>query len=508
MPDCTSVHMDHEAHHPVVIVGAGPTGLTLALGLARSGVSTIVLERKTRLNPHSRATVIFPRTLEILSHLGALDRFLSEGNRVPHIRVRLAPRGEQIVHFDFTDLTDDTATPFALALAQDRTEHLLLDAATATGLVDVRFGTEVLGFDEGPQTTVVRARSADGESEVRASFLVGADGAHSTVRETLGLELKGKTYPTRALLADVRVPSDKDQEEFWPALVDEYGLVVGIRFGSGIFRIVADAVDDRVTEHTLDAEVDRLTRRLFGAPAVETIWGAIYHKHQRCAWRFRVGRAVLAGDAAHLNSPAGGQGMNSSIQDGHNLAWKLATAITCSNANIEALLTSYDEERRDYINRQIQPFTDLAERFETAPSSWREFIVRVGGKLAGMSRSAHAMTRRLSMLDVEYRRSALFHDLPSPVGRRVPNAINGAGKRLFENLEGPTVLHAQSAAQASKLATALNAADPLDADTARLSSFFGRTRFVAVVRPDQIVGWVGDGDALNIDAARAAVGLQ
>lgn len=290
---------------PVLIVGAGPTGLSLALGLARAGVGSIVLERKPRLDPHSRATVIFPRTLEIFDQLDVLDRFLDEGARVPHIRLRDAPDGEQIVHFDFTDLAAQTATPFALALAQDRTEHLLFEAARASGLVDVRFNTEALGFEQDAEGVRLRFRSPESEDDLWARFLVGADGAHGIVRDTLGMGLDGKTYPTRALLADIRVPPAKDQEEFWPALLDEYGLTVAIRFGQGIFRVVADAVDDSVTDRTIDADVDRLTRRLFGAPAVETMWKAVYHKHQRCAPRFRVGNVLIAGDAAHLNSPPG-----------------------------------------------------------------------------------------------------------------------------------------------------------------------------------------------------------
>ena len=130
---------DKSAPAPVLIVGAGPTGLALALGLARSGVRCIVLEQKAQLDPHSRATVILPRTLEILAQWGVIDRFVEAGNRVSHIRLRRAPKGEQIVHFDLTDLTNDTSTPFAIALPQDKTERLLLEAVAATDLVDVRF---------------------------------------------------------------------------------------------------------------------------------------------------------------------------------------------------------------------------------------------------------------------------------------------------------------------------------------------------------------------------------
>ncbi len=488
----------------VLIVGAGPTGLSLALGLARSGVKSTVLEQKARLDPHSRATVILPRTLEILAQWGVLDSFVDAGNRVAHVRLRRAPRGDQIVHFDFTDLTNDTATPFAIALPQDRTERLLLDAITATGLVDIRFETKVLGFEQDARGIKLRAQSPEGEYELGGGFLVGADGAHSVVRETLGLELEGKTYPTRALLADLRVPPEVDQTEFWPALLDE-GLVVGIRFGDGIFRIVADAVDASVDEQTIDEHVDGLARRLFGVPAIETLWQQIYHKHQRCAPRFRVGRAVLAGDAAHLNSPAGGQGMNSGMQDAHNLAWKLARAVTDPGANVDALLDSYADERRGYVNRVVQPTTDAMERFESAPTFLRVAAVWLGDKLLGVGNSAPAVTRRVSMLDVVYDRSDLLKS-ETPVGSRVPDVIGGDGRRLLGDQWSAVVLHAGCEEAGRRLADALEL--PLiDGDVANLAKFFRHDRYVALIRPDRIVGWLSDGDAVDIEACKAALGI-
>ena len=415
-----------------------------------------------------------------------------------------APKGDQIVHFDFTDLTNDTATPFAIALPQDRTERLLLDAVTATGLVDIRFGTKVLGFEQDARGIKLRAQSSEGEYEVNGAVLVGADGAHSIVRGTLGLELEGKTYPTRALLADLRVPPEVDQTEFWPALLDE-GLVVGIRFGDGIFRIVADAVDASVDEHAIYEHVDQLARRLFGVPAIEIRWQRIYRKHQRCAARFRIGRVLLAGDAAHLNSPAGGQGMNSGIQDAHNLAWKLARAVTDPEANIDTLLDSYAEERRGYVDRVVQPTTDMMERFESAPTFFRVAMVWFGDKLLGVGDSAPAVTRRVSTLDVVYGRSALLQS-ENPVGQRVPDVIGADGRRLLGDQWSAAVLHAGCEDASRRVASTLGL--PLiDGDVANLAKFFGRDRYVALIRPDRIVGWLGDEDAVDVAACEAALGI-
>ena len=501
----SSLRADKKTPTSVLIVGAGPTGLALALGLARSGVGSIVLEQKQQLDTHSRATVILPRTLEIFAQWGIIDRFTSAGNRVAHIRLCRAPKGEQIVHFDLTDLANDTSTPFAIALPQDKTERLLLDAVTATGLVDIRFEMKVLGFEQDAGGIKLRIQSPGGEYELHGSFLVGADGAHSVVRETLGLELEGKTYPTRAMLADIRVPPEADQTEFWPALLDE-GLVVGIRFGDGIFRIVADAVDESVDEHTIDDHVDRLARRLFGAPAVETLWRATYHKHERSAPHYRVGRVLLAGDAAHLNSPAGGQGMNSSIQDAHNLAWKLARVASHSSANVEALLDSYAEERRGYIDRVVQPTTDMMERFESAPTFLRMSIVWLGDKLLGVGKSAPGVARKVSMLDVAYGRSALLTANP-PVGSRVPDVIGGDGFRLLGDQWSALVLHAGCKDAARRLASAF-ALPLVDGEVAGLVKFFGRDRFVALIRPDRIVSWLGDGEGVDLDACAASLGIR
>ena len=489
----------------VLIVGAGPTGLSLALGLAISGVGSIVLEQKQQLDPHSRATVILPRTLEIFAQWGIIDHFVQAGNRVAHIRLRIAPKGEQIVHFDLTDLTNETATPFAIALPQDKTERLLLDAVAATGRVDVRFDTKVLGFEQDTQGVTLRVQSPKGEQELQANFLVGADGAHSVIRETLGLELEGKTYPTRAMLADIRVPPDVDQTEFWPALLDE-GLVVGIRFGDGIFRIVADAVDESVDEHTIDEHVDRLARRLFGVPAIETLWRATYRKHERSVTHYRVGRTLLAGDAAHLNSPAGGQGMNSSIQDAHNLAWKLARASCDPNANVDALLDSYAEERSEYIDRVVQPTTDMMERFESAPTFLRTSIIWVGDKFLGVGKSAPGVARKVSMLDVVYGRSALLRSNP-PVGSRIPDVIGADGSRLLGDQWSALVIHAGCDDAARRLASDLDL--PLvDGDVAGLLKFFKRECFVALIRPDRIVGWLGGAESIDLEACRAALGIR
>jgi 2-polyprenyl-6-methoxyphenol hydroxylase-like FAD-dependent oxidoreductase len=190
----------------VAISGAGPVGLAVALGLARAGVRSVVFEKKAHPDLHSRATLILPRTLEIFRQWGVLDALLAAGNRVPHVRLREPDNDHQILHVNFTKLADETATMFALAIPQDRTERILLEAVEATGLVDIRFATELLGFEQDSTDVRIRIRSGETETTEVAGYLVGADGAHSRVRGQLGVKLEGKTYPTQALLATSASP--------------------------------------------------------------------------------------------------------------------------------------------------------------------------------------------------------------------------------------------------------------------------------------------------------------
>jgi 3-(3-hydroxy-phenyl)propionate hydroxylase len=379
---------------PVIIVGAGPVGLTTALALARHGVRSTVLESKGTLDPHSRATLMVPRSLEIFEQLGVLPALLAQGQRNDAIRIVRAANRKLLLRFDFAPLAAHTRTPYALALSQDRTERVLLDAVLQTGLVDLAWSDGFARFE--PGTDSVSVVTAAGRS-ITARWLVGADGAHSAVRKQLGWRLQGTTYPTRAVLADVRVAPEHDTMEGWLADPQAASFTIAVRFGNGVWRLIESAVPDSVSDADLPARAQQLSGALFGPGAWrETLWTAAYKKHERRAERYVGGRVVLAGDAAHLNSPAGGQGMNAGIQDAELLAQALAQALAAPQES-HALLQAYEQARMKAFDRDIRPLTHAIEAMETAPSWLRKLAFSSIGLVRAFGVEA-VVAKRLSML--------------------------------------------------------------------------------------------------------------
>lgn len=195
----------------VVIAGAGPAGLSLALGLARYGIRSTLIERKHELDVHSRAIVLWPRTLEILRQWKVLDPFFAAASPRSEFAVYAAENGKRLTGIDFTCLSEQTALPYTLILPQDRTEQLLLEAVQATGLVDVVFDAEVVECQDLGDSVHAIAQKADGSKiTLETPYLVGADGARGFVRGSLGYDLEGKTYPLRTLLADIEITDERD----------------------------------------------------------------------------------------------------------------------------------------------------------------------------------------------------------------------------------------------------------------------------------------------------------
>ena len=368
----------------VLIVGAGPTGLSLGCVLAAEGVSFALLDRLSEGANTSRAAVVHARTLEVLEELEVTARLLAEGIVVPAFTLRDRDRVLAVIRFDALP----TRYPYTLMIPQNRTEAIVLARLRELGS-DVYRPYEVNDLQQDADGVSVSA-AADGRQpqKIRARFVVGADGMHSAVRERAGIGFTGGSYEQSFALADVRMSWPLSGEEVMLFLSPE-GLAVVAPLPGGRHRIVA-TMDD-APEHPGVADVQHLldTRGLRrGATRVdEIVWSSRFRVHHRVVDRYRAGRILLAGDAAHVHSPAGGQGMNTGIQDAVALGHALS-AVLNGRAD-ESRLDEYEQTRRPVAERVVA-FTDRMTRMATLRSpqsrAVRNAAIRVIGRIPALRR--------------------------------------------------------------------------------------------------------------------------
>ncbi|MGW0451525.1 MULTISPECIES: FAD-dependent monooxygenase [Gordonia] len=322
----------------VLIVGGGPTGLVASTVLTRAGRDVLTLDAQPEGHNTSRAAAIQARTMEILQELGVADTLVDEGVVVPYFTFR--NREKLLNELRFADL--DTRYPHVTTIQQWRTEEVLTENLHRLGGHITR-GYRVTGLDETASGIDVHVDGPDGRETVRARFVVGADGTHSVVRESARIEFVGGDYPQSFVLADAEFDE-------WPLRFDEVqnffspnGIVVSGPLPEGRRRVLftwpeeVDDVDVALVQNVLD------TRGPRGARVSRIAWGSQFHVHHRIAKHFRKGHIFLAGDAAHVHSPAGGQGMNLGIQDAHELGLVLAAALSPTPT---VHLDTYEHRRR------------------------------------------------------------------------------------------------------------------------------------------------------------------
>ncbi|HEX4359727.1 MAG TPA: FAD-dependent monooxygenase [Pseudonocardia sp.] len=451
----------------VLVVGAGPTGLLLAGDLAEAGVRVTVLERRASESNMTRAFAVHARTMEQLEIRGLADQLAKTGTSVRELRLF------NHVRVDLGTLPTEFGS--LLVTPQYQTERVLRRRVDELG-VPVLAGVRVVGLAQDAAGVTVTAQDTDSTTtEHRAAYLVGADGVGSTVRGALGLPFPGHSVIKSMMLADVRLSTPPAGVLTVNAVGDAFAFVAP--FGDGWYRVFAwnreHQVDDTAPLEL--AEVREVTRRALGTDfgMGEARWLSRFHSDERQVPRYRVGRVFLAGDAAHCHSPAGGQGMNTGLQDAANLGWKLAAAVR--GWGDDALLDSYHSERHP-VGRAVLRSSGAIIRLAMIRPRWgRAARNTLAGLLLRLPPARAAVAGSISAIGFRY---------PAPrgadrrVGVRVPNLALRTG-RLYDSLHGGRFVLVGDAGELTLPAQvdAVAPARPLDR--------------LLLVRPDGYLGWVG-----------------
>ncbi|TCC09987.1 FAD-dependent monooxygenase [Kribbella soli] len=399
----------------VLIAGAGPTGLTLGIELARRGIAVRVIDKATEFFNGSRGDGLQPRTLEVFEDLGVLDEVLRRGRPMPVMKIYVGGRfvGERRMA-EPVEPTPDIPYPNGHMLGQSQTEQILRTKLAEYG-VQVELATAIVGFTQ--VDDFVTAELSTGET-VEVAYLVGADGGRSFVRKHLGIAFEGTTDESiRMLLGDVAADGLDHEVGYWFGAEDNpmSGIAMTPLSGGDQFQFGAplDGEDADTSLEALQEVVDK-----FAGPGTAKLrdltWSTVWRPNVRLAATFRVGRVFIAGDAAHVHPPTGGQGLNTGVQDAYNLGWKLADGR-------EEVLATYETERRTNAERVLGISQDLMQK-------------HVDGDESALERGEN--TRQL---DVSYRDLADTRPLTS--GDRAPDAplvdAEGNKVRLFELFRGP-----------------------------------------------------------------------
>jgi 2-polyprenyl-6-methoxyphenol hydroxylase-like FAD-dependent oxidoreductase len=530
-----------------LVVGAGPVGLTMAAVLMRHGLRCRIVEKSAARTDKSKALVLWPRTLELLDRAAAVEPFLAAGLRVRGARI-FANR-ERLAELTLDSIASPYA--FALMLPQSETERLL-DAHLGTLGGSVERTVALRDFSARADGVTARLQHPDGATEsVDAAWLIGCDGAHSAVRHGLGIDFAGEALPFDWLLADVRIdgPLELDRLRLdWHAR----GILAFFPIGPDRFRVIADggpAAGNTPRDPSLadvQAVVDE--RGPGGLRVHDPVWLAGFRINERKVADYRHGRVFLAGDAAHIHSPAGGQGMNTGMQDAFNLAWKLALTQR-GHAVGDVLLDSYSRERSavgDEVLRNAGAMTRLATLRQPTAQHLRNALVPW---IASIGFVQKRMRETLSELGIQYRASPLSCDdrrvtarrgAHIAAGDRAPDAAltiapSGAATRLFAVCRGTRhclLLYAGDAGGAADSGRALDEIGAMvrraypdlidvftvaptagiggetkvlvDGDGALRDAYAVRAPAAVLIRPDGYIGYYGqpaDADRLRAHLA-------
>jgi 2-polyprenyl-6-methoxyphenol hydroxylase-like FAD-dependent oxidoreductase len=413
------------AQTDVLIVGAGPTGLVLALWLTKLGVKVRIVDKTAEPGTTSRALAVQARTLELYRQLDLTAAVIENGHQVP--AVNLWVKGEAAARLSFESVGSRlTPYPFLHIFPQDQHERLLIERLQALSIA-VERRTELVRFTDEGNSITARLRGPDGqEHERKASYIAGCDGARSIVRDIIGTGFPGGTYRQIFYVADVEAAGPALNGELHVDLDEADFLGVFPLAGQGRARLIGTVRDeraDRADTLTFEDISDRAITHL-KVQVTKVNWFSTYHVHHRVTQHFRKGRAFLLGDAAHIHSPAGGQGMNTGIGDAINLAWKLAAVVAGRGSG--PLLDSYEAERIGFARRLVAT-TDRVFSFATSQGKIADFLrTRLAPILipraVAFEPVREFMFRTVSQIKLNYRGGPLSRGLAGHVhgGDRLP----------------------------------------------------------------------------------------
>lgn len=493
----------------VLIVGAGPTGLTLAIELRRLGLSARLIDKNAHAARYSQALVVQARTLEQWERYGIADQAVAAGRKLHH--AHLFSDRKPIVQISF-DLIPGKY-PFLLFLPQKDTEQILTEHLGSINGAAIERQTELLSFTQDDSGVTSQIRLPDGSTEeLRTSWILGADGAHSTLRSQLNIPFSGEAVHLSFLLGDLALEGDDLPGDGIVVHLHHGDVVFLGRLPSGSTRVIYANHDSMDSSAGTSQQVSRSTQSVpleafngafdrmgLHLQATASDWSTPFHVNDRQAGKYRVGRALLAGDASHIHSPVGGQGMNTGIQDAANLAWKLAAVERGAHSS---LLDTYESERTE-VGRELLQRTGAALHTATstnpAVAFFRDHLARAATSLEAVQRTAAGF---VSETAIQYRSSPLSEDHGGHgslhPGDRVPNpTLPGTASQPARDLLAPL-------SSARSLLLAVNTPDlpsNVPADSPHLAvlsltttghpelrDLFGTEPAFFVIRPDGYLG--------------------
>ena len=491
----------------VIIVGAGPSGLALACQFIRFGVDFVIFDKKETTTPHSKAIGVQARTLEIYEQIDLADKLIALGAIAE--KARMVVGGKVRGEANFREFGKGmSAYPFVLMVEQGKHETLLYDFIKSHGK-DVLWNTEIESILQDETGVTANIKKADGERDViSAKFLVGCDGAKSFVRHSLGLKFEGSTFERMFYVADVEIDWKFSHDAGYVFLMKNNLLaffpMVG---GEQNFRIVGTFPEEfskdegDVLYEEIEAQIKKDAELSLDITKVN--WFSTYKVHTRHVNKFSVGRCFLAGDAAHIHTPAGAQGMNTGIQDGYNLAWKLASVLR-GRAD-EKILETYNDERLENAENLLKT-TDRLFNLIASPEPIMSYLrTHVFPYVAGVAFSLGAVKKfvfpRVSQIGINYRHSSLSVNEGSftvRAGDRMPYfEIDGAS--VYEKLKEPKFHLLTFFDGENEFADLSEILKDNEIDfhalllTPNIAEIFGASKsFVVFLRPDNYIGFISE----------------